>query len=57
MKKELEEEYVIHQYEKANNKYRKGYEKHKEWSFLEYWDVKKLYGWAMSQKFPVNKFE
>ena len=48
---------TIHQYEKANNKYRKDYDKHKEWSFLQYWDVKNLYGWAMSPKFPVNKFE
>ena len=22
-----------------------------------YWDVNSLYGWAMSQKFPVNYFK
>ena len=25
--------------------------------YLQYWDANKLYGWAISQKFPVNNFE
>ena len=25
-------------------------------SYIKYWDVNTLYGWAMSQKFPVNSF-
>ena len=47
----------IHQYGKANNKYMKDYHKNKESSHRKYWDVNNLYGWAMSQKLPVNKFE
>ena len=28
-----------------------------ESSYLEYWNINNLYGWAMLQKFTVNKFE
>ena len=31
--------------------------KNKELSYLKYWVVNKLYGWEMSQKFPVNDFK
>ena len=29
----------------------------KESSYLKYWNVNNLYGWVISQKLPVNKFE
>ena len=35
----------------------KDYDKNKESSYIQYWDVNNLYGWAMLQKLPVNNFE
>ena len=35
----------------------KDYCKNKEASHLNYLDVNKLYGWAMSQKLSVNNFK
>ena len=35
----------------------KYHDKNKELSYLQYWDVNNLYGWAMLQKLPVNNFE
>ena len=49
--------YSIHRYAKANNKYIKDYNKNKESSYIQYLDVNNLYGWAMSQKLPVNGFK
>ena len=48
---------TIHWYAKANNEYKKDYDKNKESPYLKYWDVNKLYAWAMSQKLPVNDFD
>ena len=51
--------HAIHRYVKANKKYMKDYDKNKESSYWnhQYWDVNNLYGWALSQKLPVNGFE
>ena len=47
----------IYQYEKANKEYMKDYDKNTEPSYIQYWDVNNLYGWAVSQKLTVNNFE
>ena len=33
------------------------YDKNKEWSYLQHWDVNNLCGWAMSQRLSLNSFE
>ena len=47
----------IYRYTEGNNKNMKDYDKDKELPYIQYWDVNNLYGWAMSQKLPVNNFE
>ena len=47
----------IHRHAKANSKYRKNYDESKESSYIQYLDANSLYGWAMSQKLPVNDFK
>ena len=46
-----------HRYAKANNKYIKNYNKNILSPYIEYLDANNLYGWAMSQKLPVNDFK
>ena len=47
----------IHRFAKANNKYTKNNNKNEESSYIQYLDANNLYGWAMSQKLPVNGFK
>ena len=35
----------------------KNYDKNNESSYIEYLDANNLYGWAMSQKLPINGFK
>ena len=49
--------HTIDRFAKANNKYLKKYDKSKESSYLVYLDANNLYGWAMSQKLPVDCFK
>ena len=44
-------------YAKANKKYMKNYDKNKESSYIQYLNAKNFYGWAMSQKWPVDGFK
>ena len=47
----------MHRHARANNKCMKNYDENKESSYIQYLDVNNLYGWAMSQKLPVNGFK
>ena len=48
---------ATHRYAKAINKYMKNYDKNIELLYTKYLDANHLYGWAMSQKLPVNGFK
>ena len=59
VKKHITEEICnsIYKYAKANNKYMKVYDKNKESSYIQFYEVNNLYGWAMLQNLPKNNFE
>ena len=40
-----------------NNKYMEKYDQNKESSHIQYLEANNLYGWAMSQKLPVDGFK
>ena len=48
---------ATHRYAKANNKYMKNYNKCIKSLYIEYLDANNFYGWAMSQKLPVDGFK
>ena len=48
---------ATHRYAKTNNKYMKNYDENNESLYIEYLDTNNLYGWAISQKLPVNGFK
>ena len=48
---------ATHKYAKASNKYMKNHDKKIESSNIAFLDANNLYGWAMSQKLPVNGFK
>ena len=48
---------ATHMYAKVNNKYMKNYDKNIDSSHIQYLHANNLYGWAMTQKLPVNDFK
>ena len=48
---------MIHIYAKANNKYMKNYDEDEGSLCFQDLDANSLYGWAVSQKLPVNRFK
>ena len=47
----------IYRYAKASKKCMKNYDKNRESSYIQHWDVNNLYGWEMSQNIPVVNVE
>ena len=49
--------YIAKRYAKANNKYMNDYDPKKPSTFISYLDMNSLYGWAMCEYLPYEKFE
>ena len=48
---------AFNKYCKANNKYLKDYDPNKPSNYIIYLDANNLYGWAMSEKLPLDDFK
>ena len=49
--------YIAKRHSKANNKYLKSYDEHKESIYISYLDANNLYGWEMSQYLVYGRFK
>ena len=49
--------HVVKRHTVANHKYLPSYDSRKKSVFLQYLDAKNLYGYAMSQKLPLDVYE
>ena len=49
--------YIAKRYAKANNKYMNDYDPKKQSTFISYLDMNNLYGWAMSEYLPYERFK
>ena len=49
--------YIGKRYAKANNKYMSDYDPKKQSTFISYLDMNNLYGWAMSECLPYERFK
>ena len=49
--------YIAKRYAKANNKYMNDYDPKKPSTFISYLEMNNLYGWAMSEYLPYERFK
>ena len=49
--------YIAKRYAKANNKCINDYDPKKQSTFISYFDMNNLYGWAMSEYLPYKEFK
>ena len=49
--------YIAKRHSKTNNEYCPDYDKNKSSTFFSYHDMNNLYGWAMNEYLPYDRFE